>query len=83
MKHYVTMNIGLRKAERMWRNGRRTRLKILRGQPRVGSSPTIRRKKKQLILCEIKDLAVFSFLSCLSFSALLLTRNKLCIIIYA
>ena len=61
MKHYVTMNISLRKAERMWRNGRRTRLKILRGQPRVGSSPTIRRKK-QLNLCEIKGLAVF--LSC-------------------
>ena len=25
----------------MWRNGRRTRLKILRGQPHVGSTPTI------------------------------------------
>ena len=29
----------------MWRNGRRTRLKILRGRPRVGSSPTIRIRK--------------------------------------
>ena len=24
----------------VWRNGRRTRLKILRGQPHVGSTPT-------------------------------------------
>ena len=32
----------VRQRERMWRNGRRTRLKILRGRPRVGSSPTIR-----------------------------------------
>ncbi len=29
-----------RSYRQVWRNGRRTRLKILRGRPRVGSSPT-------------------------------------------
>ena len=39
----------------MWRNGSRTRLKILRGRPRVGSSPTIRMKAlifKAFIFCQ-------------------------------
>ena len=52
------IDIGLRKdwLKRMWRNGRRTRLKILRGQPRVGSSPTIRMK---LILQTIGNQRIF------------------------
>ena len=36
----------------MWRNGRRTGLKILRGQLRVGSSPTTRTKRpKRVFFC--------------------------------
>ncbi len=37
-------------AMRMWRNGRRTRLKILRWWHRVGSSPTIRSLKRGIAL---------------------------------
>ena len=57
------IDIGLRKdwLKRMWRNGRRTRLKILRGRPRVGSSPTIRRQKKQLKPLENRGVWLFFF----------------------
>ncbi len=59
----LIISFATKKYKRMWRNGRRTRLKILREQSRVGSSPTIRIPLKKLF-GYTKELFPFSLFFC-------------------